>query len=365
MLSNLMTELLSRVEGFEFNFDDPKAYSKLEQEKSNQAAYIIKLIEDYQKIAINLKYIEFKEALDNPNILLYKFEALKEQDKNTIEIVENFREVFKRVIENNKEEYFDKIEIDGKKILDFSFDEATAKLDSIIKELDSQTIVVEEKIPEFLSNFMMMHNSLLDNIQNNRIINSQTLNLALGGFPLLFIKELISELIKDDKFESFIGLFDFNIDPDDRDIVVKKIKQLTEEIYNKDDFSIFFKNISKETLNNGIQKFLELFSDKELTSENSMFLYISNYIDVNKTLLEEFAQNYFERFGNLLSLPLADLLQNAIVQSDEDLETFCKVSGINMSDFIVDVRNKIKNDFYQKYSYTTAIELDKKINNKG
>lgn len=61
-------------------------------------------------------------------------------------------------------------------------------------------------------------------------------------------------------------------------------------------------------------------------------------------------------------LPLADILRNAIINSDKELETYCKINEINLNDFLIDIRNRINTDYYQKFNYATAIKPDKKLN---
>ena len=362
MFSNLITEMLAKIDTFDFKFSDAKAYSKVEKIRTNQISYISQLIANHQKISINLKYIEFNEILQNPNILKYRYELLENKKDVDLQTAYDFLPVVQKVLEKHKDDYFDKIIIDDKKILDFTYDEAVAKLEYIISELDKQILLLEQELPSFVNDFLAYNEISEKNIINNKLFMSKTLNLALGDFPILFIRKIIQTLIENNNLECLLNIFDYAIDTEERNTFIQTINLLKEQIFYDENFKFCFENIEKELFDNAIENFIELFSDKNLTNENSIFLHIGNYIQINKTLLDEFTEHFYEKFGNILTLPLADILRNAIINSDKELEIYCKINEINLNEFLIDIRSRINSDYYQKFNYATAIELDKKLN---
>lgn len=367
---NMVTDILSKQSNFDFNFTKlNQNYSDIENFKQNLIKYANKLLSDYQKLSLNLQYVEINNYIKNPALINYKVETLKLGEQEQVEIFNFYNNVIaaaKNVIQKRKQDYFDTIFIDDKNILDFTYDEAIRKINEITDKLDKIAFELEKDIPQFVLNFINQNTTKLNYttqdklnflflICNSPIINSQSLNLAMGNFSDLFIKKVIEELLQTDDLECLIEIFSHTISPESRDYLLKIMVKIKENMF------LELENVNKELLDKAFDIFFSNFSDDNLTQYDSLFLNIGNFIEANKTLTEEFTQNFYVKFGNIVSMPLSDLLKNSIVRSDNDLKTFCEVNNIDFKIFEIDILSRLNGGYYDKNISKQAYDLKEKI----
>lgn len=367
---NMVTDILSKQGNFDFNFTKlNQNYSDIENFKQNLIKYANKLLSDYQKLSLNLQYVEINNYIKNPALINYKVETLKLGEQEQVEIFNFYNNVIaaaKNVIQKRKQDYFDTIFIDDKNILDFTYDEAIKKINEITDKLDKIAFELEKDIPQFVLNFINQNTTKLNYttqdklnflflICNSPIINSQSLNLAMGNFSDLFIKKVIEELLQTDDLECLIEIFSHTISPESRDYLLKIMVKIKENMF------LELENVNKELLDKAFDIFFSNFSDDNLTQYDSLFLNIGNFIEANKTLTEEFTQNFYVKFGNIVSMPLSDLLKNSIVRSDNDLKTFCEVNNIDFKIFEIDILSRLNGGYYDKNISKQAYDLKEKI----
>lgn len=367
---NMVTDILSKQSNFDFNFTKlNQNYSDIENFKQNLIKYANKLLSDYQKLSLNLQYVEINNYIKNPALINYKVETLKLGKQEQVEIFNFYNNVIaaaKNVIQKRKQDYFDTIFIDDKNILDFTYDEAIKKINEITDKLDKIAFELEKDIPQFVLNFINQNTTKLNYttqdklnflflICNSPIINSQSLNLAMGNFSDLFIKKVIEELLQTDDLECLIEIFSHTISPESRDYLLKIMVKIKENMF------LELENVNKELLDKAFDIFFSNFSDDNLTQYDSLFLNIGNFIEANKTLTEEFTQNFYVKFGNIVSMPLSDLLKNSIVRSDNDLKTFCEVNNIDFKIFEIDILSRLNGGYYDKNISKQAYDLKEKI----
>lgn len=367
---NMVTDILSKQSNFDFNFTKlNQNYSDIENFKQNLIKYANKLLSDYQKLSLNLQYVEINNYIKNPALINYKVETLKLGEQEQVEIFNFYNNVIaaaKNVIQKRKQDYFDTIFIDDKNILDFTYDEAIKKINEITDKLDKIAFELEKDIPQFVLNFINQNTTKLNYttqdklnflflICNSPIINSQSLNLAMGNFSDLFIKKVIEELLQTDDLECLIEIFSHTISPESRDYLLKIMVKIKENMF------LELENVNKELLDKAFDIFFSNFSDDNLTQYDSLFLNIGNFIEANKTLTEEFTQNFYVKFGNIVSMPLSDLLKNSIVRSDNDLKTFCEVNNIDFKIFEIDILSRLNGGYYDKNISKQAYDLKEKI----
>lgn len=367
---NMVTDILSKQSNFDFNFTKlNQNYSDIENFKQNLIKYANKLLNDYQKLSLNLQYVEINNYIKNPALINYKVETLKLGEQEQVEIFNFYNNVIaaaKNVIQKRKQDYFDTIFIDDKNILDFTYDEAIKKINEITDKLDKIAFELEKDIPQFVLNFINQNTTKLNYttqdklnflflICNSPIINSQSLNLAMGNFSDLFIKKVIEELLQTDDLECLIEIFSHTISPESRDYLLKIMVKIKENMF------LELENVNKELLDKAFDIFFSNFSDDNLTQYDSLFLNIGNFIEANKTLTEEFTQNFYVKFGNIVSMPLSDLLKNSIVRSDNDLKTFCEVNNIDFKIFEIDILSRLNGGYYDKNISKQAYDLKEKI----
>lgn len=367
---NMVTDILSKQGNFDFNFTKlNQNYSDIENFKQNLIKYANKLLSDYQKLSLNLQYVEINNYIKNPALINYKVETLKLGEQEQVEIFNFYNNVIaaaKNVIQKRKQDYFDTIFIDDKNILDFTYDEAIRKINEITDKLDKIAFELEKDIPQFVLNFINQNTTKLNYttqdklnflflICNSPIINSQSLNLAMGNFSDLFIKKVIEELLQTDDLECLIEIFSHTISPESRDYLLKIMVKIKENMF------LELENVNKELLDKAFDIFFSNFSDDNLTQYDSLFLNIGNFIEANKTLTEEFTQNFYVKFGNIVSMPLSDLLKNSIVRSDNDLKTFCEVNNIDFKIFEIDILSRLNGGYYDKNISKQAYDLKEKI----
>lgn len=367
---NMVTDILSKQSNFDFNFTKlNQNYSDIENFKQNLIKYANKLLSDYQKLSLNLQYVEINNYIKNPALINYKVETLKLGEQEQVEIFNFYNNVIaaaKNVIQKQKQDYFDTIFIDDKNILDFTYDEAIRKINEITDKLDKIAFELEKDIPQFVLNFINQNTTKLNYttqdklnflflICNSPIINSQSLNLAMGNFSDLFIKKVIEELLQTDDLECLIEIFSHTISPESRDYLLKIMVKIKENMF------LELENVNKELLDKAFDIFFSNFSDDNLTQYDSLFLNIGNFIEANKTLTEEFTQNFYVKFGNIVSMPLSDLLKNSIVRSDNDLKTFCEVNNIDFKIFEIDILSRLNGGYYDKNISKQAYDLKEKI----
>ncbi len=367
---NMVTDILSKQSNFDFNFTKlNQNYSDIENFKQNLIKYANKLLSDYQKLSLNLQYVEINNYIKNPALINYKVETLKLGEQEQVEIFNFYNNVIaaaKNVIQKRKQDYFDTIFIDDKNILDFTYDEAIKKINEITDKLDKIAFELEKDIPQFVLNFINQNTTKLNYttqdklnflflICNSPIINSQSLNLAMGNFSDLFIKKVTEELLQTDDLECLIEIFSHTISPESRDYLLKIMVKIKENMF------LELENVNKELLDKAFDIFFSNFSDDNLTQYDSLFLNIGNFIEANKTLTEEFTQNFYVKFGNIVSMPLSDLLKNSIVRSDNDLKTFCEVNNIDFKIFEIDILSRLNGGYYDKNISKQAYDLKEKI----
>lgn len=367
--SNIVTE---QLEGkYTFSFDDDRAYSKREMEQQNCEKYFLSLKRDYDTLFSMLDLISINEYIKDKNRAKFVIDNIEDEEekKATIESFDEFFPAMQKAF-LNKKQLFDDVFVCGKHIFDYSYTEATNKLFELMRQMDEIYSQLEKNMPSFIVDFMSSLSASLEAtpdasiaqfeqlMENNSVFGSAAHNLSRSIFADLFIKKVIQKLIDTKDLDCLEGLYYENIDPDCISIITEVMDEAAQELKDSETIKSV-PNLDPQIYDEAFRMLKEkLFT--RLESHDNILGIVGRYLQAQEGVLHEFHKNFYETFGNVIALPIADTLRNCLILADNDLVAYCDVNKIDINLLLIDIPSRLKDGYYYSPNYSNAIEMDKK-----
>lgn len=364
MNSNIVTEKLENI--YNYDFDDNEAFKKVINKQLNLVNYFNDLVKNFQMLECALDIISINDFINNEKKLEL---AVESSDENIKEELTNFSSIAYPALKNaflEKKDEIGSVTIKGKNIFEYSFNEACELRQSIIKELDYVLSEMEEFVPSYLkeaiSNAIRNNEDFgeaaLNSIQNNLTLFSFSVNVAKNSFADIFMQRVVEKLIATNDLDCIDELYNKERDPQCIAILLEVMREAQadftpDEVINLIDFD-------ENLYNRAFELFYENIKT-DIQDPNGIFMSISKLLDRQVSGLYEFSKSFYEKYGNLIVMPLADMLRNNFIKADNDLKAYMESVKKDIDPFLIDIPKRICDNYYLNYNYSSAKQIDNKI----
>ena len=363
MNSNIVTEKL--IDIYNYNFDDNEAFKKVVDRQLNLVNYFNNLAKNFQMLDCALDLISINDYVQNEKKIELAFENSDESIKDDLK---KFSSIAYPALKNaflEKKGELNDIVIEDKNIFDYSFQEAYDLKTKMVSELDYVLSEMEEFVPPYLKeiiadsikNNIDFNEIILNSPQNQLTLFSFSVNVSKNSFADTFMQRVVEKLIATNDLDCIDELYNKERDNQCIDILLEVMKETQSEfspnevidlidfdevIYNKA-FELFYENIKAD-----------------LQDNNGIFMSISKLLDRQVSGLYEFSKSFYEKYGNLIVMPLADMLRNNFIKADSDLKAYMESVRKDIDVFLIDIPKRIYENYYLNYNYSSAKQIDNK-----
>ena len=282
---------------------------------------------------------------------LYSYCEYDEEAQEAESLIIAFQEALEN-IENDNKEFFESIVIDGKCVLDYTYEEFLEKKEEKLKKL---IFLTEECIkllpPPFQSIIEHIEMSIGDKtnsikdipstILSHKILSNKAVYLAYqSSCAYNFVYSFIEILFEENELQSLINGYKKDyIDDGSREFLLKTL----EYVFDNFDFDahIIFDNIDEDYLEKVRNTFFSSY-------EQEFVPLILDFIESNRTNFDDDDDYFMLDFSNTITFALMDLLNNAFIKSDEDLKSALLKEDFKVSDLLADISAKLNENEYNK-----------------
>jgi len=273
---------------------------------------------------------------------------------------------YKDFIKENQK-WFDETTLNGRPVSNFqSLDDYRAERVNIEYKYNKAMAHLEKYVPASilsrLADAMALDQSedeegstshvekYIQTLSASPILNNESAVLASTRFPELMMERIIKKLDEDPfvSSDALINLFSQNPSKLNQEALQRAVRRSFEEIVDDKEFKEWGgPDFDREYFKKVALHYEEKFSERWIVAKESVFGIIRTYINANARDIDSIKDNYGERFGALLTSPLADELRKSLIDCDEELKVYCSSNNIDINEIRPNINKRLTEGYYE------------------